>query len=1060
MKQSIPLKSTTRQPVRTLLLISLIALISFLFIGKAVEYIVVKKETDRIGAYYRSIGTLTRVNSPAESTNPEDYDVTEGINYLKTLPHVGAIDIRRSTSGIMDGVLNTVFGSDDWIILAEEEWTTGTHLNDFWFYGTLTNVRAIEKPKGISAPMLGLTLTFQVDTVVEGYPEFVQPGKEVGLLWLRREQMLGKSMIGQMEIGSRYFILGQSDFSVINQLDIPWNSPDYKVAAKIQTLDSQNLWYIPVGVDEEVDFSKPEYAAIKERIVILHENLRTLFLIATSDMSAIPEMQEESKLFFLVEGRWLNRQDEQQEPCNIVIQNDFAKVRGLKIGDQLRLTLRGLKGSSYEGFIQEGVDPNWAQYATQQQSFEIVGLYDDLTGLTHNEPNIYTTHAYITNSCLPTAQESGSGSAIHSSEFSFVLDDSRNQIDFVNSYKSQFANLGYELNFIDNNGSKFWELVNPLRQTTLAGLLVFGLMLTVASGVVIFVYLLQRKKDYAILRALGVSKSASNIQLFFPLAIIAGFGVVIGGLLSWNYALKEAANTISKLPTPAGLVGSAELPLTYLALFCLFIFVILIIFAIIGILLLSRASVLELLQGSSQKRNPKTSKHEYTETNILVVSDPNVSDYPRELDTKDRIAPVQERPGAETNSLLVAIFHFARKTVSRTAFRSLLVTLVASGFLLAIGWINQTIRKTEVEINRMLTTTVIEADIQQSNPSLRASGTYGDIYKKTVTQILDLGFVSDSAMSAPSRSYLFASMKNPAAIEFQEVKFNTMGINNPEYFFEGKYDSIEIEYATGLDQRIFTSSWTAEDIQNSKPAPAVFPEYLIDKLGLQIREKVLMGDPRGTIKYYFVAGLYRGWRGDEESSPILLPLSFMEIAESEMLNYDSVHLVLDPEQNENLNVFRDEVESILSGEGAGLVPLRLVLHDEQLQHVIAPLEKNLSLLKILYPATIAVSFLIVLGLCFLMVQQTAKESALLRTLGISETHIRIMLTAIFTILSFLGLVIGLLSMVALRWQLNSIFSSSLLLAAGIYLLGVLAGAFGGAVFITNKKPLELLQVKE
>ena len=81
-------------------------------------------------------------------------------------------------------------------------------------------------------------------------------------------------------------------------------------------------------------------------------------------------------------------------------------------------------------------------------------------------------------------------------------------------------------------------------------------------------------------------------------------------------------------------------------------------------------------------------------------------------------------------------------------------------------------------------------------------------------------------------------------------------------------------------------------------------------------------------------------------------------------------------------------------------------------------------------------------------------------MGVSETHLRIMLTAIFAILSFIGLVIGLLSMAVLGWPMNSIISDSLLLATGIYLLGALAGAFGGAVFITNKKPLELLQVKE
>jgi hypothetical protein len=35
-----------------------------------------------------------------------------------------------------------------------------------------------------------------------------------------------------------------------------------------------------------------------------------------------------------------------------------------------------------------------------------------------------------------------------------------------------------------------------------------------------------------------------------------------------------------------------------------------------------------------------------------------------------------------------------------------------------------------------------------------------------------------------------------------------------------------------------------------------------------------------------------------------------------------------------------------------------------------------------------------------------------------------------------------------------------LTSAGLYLLGALIGSISGAIMVTNKKPLELLQVKE
>lgn len=61
MIKNVCLKSALRQPARTLVLVPLSGLISFAFVSKVVEYLVVNRETDRLTGYYRSIGTLHRV---------------------------------------------------------------------------------------------------------------------------------------------------------------------------------------------------------------------------------------------------------------------------------------------------------------------------------------------------------------------------------------------------------------------------------------------------------------------------------------------------------------------------------------------------------------------------------------------------------------------------------------------------------------------------------------------------------------------------------------------------------------------------------------------------------------------------------------------------------------------------------------------------------------------------------------------------------------------------------------------------------------------------------------
>ena len=98
MSQNIPLKSSFRQPLRTLFLILLIGLTSFTFVSNAVQYIIVQRETGRLGSYYRSIGSLIGLlgNDPG--------DVTQAANLIRHSPYLAYEDRRRDSEGVMQGI--------------------------------------------------------------------------------------------------------------------------------------------------------------------------------------------------------------------------------------------------------------------------------------------------------------------------------------------------------------------------------------------------------------------------------------------------------------------------------------------------------------------------------------------------------------------------------------------------------------------------------------------------------------------------------------------------------------------------------------------------------------------------------------------------------------------------------------------------------------------------------------------------------------------------------------------------------------------------------------------
>ncbi len=64
---------------------------------------------------------------------------------------------------------------------------------------------------------------------------------------------------------------------------------------QIIPLDDGQPWYLPLAKDASIDFSTPAMSAIKNEIDVLNENLHTLSIIATADMSAMPMMQEASR---------------------------------------------------------------------------------------------------------------------------------------------------------------------------------------------------------------------------------------------------------------------------------------------------------------------------------------------------------------------------------------------------------------------------------------------------------------------------------------------------------------------------------------------------------------------------------------------------------------------------------------------------------------------------------------------------------------------------------------------------------------------------------------------
>ena len=1052
--RNVMIKSTLRQPVRTIFLVIIFGLISFAFVSRATEYLVVQRETERLGSFYRSIGRLV-------TTKPsETWDVSRGAEVVKNSPYVAFEDRQRFTSGIMQGVFNAdtdgTFAESS--SLYSNEGVTNT---DFWFYAKLSSKEEIDTKIRMREPAdkVGYVLTFdRVEEVLAGHPEFIQQGAGIKLGFYFDGHEDAIPTIEAMQVGQRYLIRGWYDWYLNFSLNLKgmYNLGPMTDSKLIRPLDDASLWYLPVAPGAEVDFTDPGLAYVKNELDILQQNTHALFARTTADMSALPDAQPSSRFYTLLEGRWLDRQDDLEGHKVIAISAGLARARKLKPGDSLTLVFRPIKQPN-GAYIQVEEDrQNWRTYPTYQETFTIVGIYDsEYTMGTFGYNNVF-----IPNSTLPAGLEY-TYNELDFSRYSFVLKSPRDQDAFLAETKAELAQYGIFAAFVDNKGKAFWAGVDPLRRSLLVGLIIFGLVLLLALALAVYLYLTQRRRDYAILRSMGVPKAKANRQLLLSMSLVGLPGILAGGTLAWGYALGRAETELSNIPTPAGILPSASLSPLYPAAFCAAIFLLLFTATWFGARLIALRPVLALLQGDSapviRKREPQGIKQTRLASTFASETPPAaVASAPSPV-LIEALSFQKSSQSLQFSPLnRGALVRYGLRQATRARFRSLLAIAVAAGFVLGLGWMQWTQERTQAYIDRLYDTTVVKAQIFKSLPNVVNSYGEGIVPRKYVDDLLKLGFFQNTYLEAGGiRETLDANYE----MRYEDKEMEIRGVYEPEVFFADTLQGARVEYTPGWDQSLFTEDWNTEKL-DQQPIPTLFPQSWMERLGLKLGDTISFANWLDKKQYrYLVAGKYSGVQLTYYET-ILVPGAALEAMDGDALRYAVARFTVDPARNRELATIKAEAEAIVSHPQQDVIPLMIVFWDEDLTVVATPLEKSLSLLRVLYPLTVAVSVLIGAGLCLLLALQRARDAALLRMLGVTRTRVRVLLSSEQILLSIMGLLLGLGLLAVLRQDIGAILTGSMGISAGLYLLGALLGSLVGATLVSNRKPLDLLQVKE
>lgn len=397
-----------------------------------------------------------------------------------------------------------------------------------------------------------------------------------------------------------------------------------------------------------------------------------------------------------------------------------------------------------------------------------------------------------------------------------------------------------------------------------------------------------------------------------------------------------------------------------------------------------------------------------------------------------------------------ALACFTWRHLCRFSLRPFLGLLAMAGFLAASCWLWNSVQSGEREAERLYLSTVVEAQITTKDSTTVLSGNGGAyIGSQTVQEILDTGFVKDYTLIAGCDGMIGKRDDDPG----RYIMFT--GIEEVEKSLPKIGEGIQIQYGDGYGPELFcTERADADESRQQTDIPVIFlPDWMAEELGVVPGETLQAGNSDGSVNLSAeLGGVYTG-----EDAGVLAPMSVLKALGRGSLSYKAAEFSIDPEKNRELEEFRQKGKEIVEAPDAGEVPLSLVIWDGELRRAVEPMERNIILMKTLYPIANVVSFLAAVGLSILFLFQRRREAAILRILGIGNLVTRMVLALELLAVDVAGLFLGAGICVLLT---DSAGFGAFLAAAGCYFSGCLLGSIAGAVLVTYRSPLELLQEKE
>jgi hypothetical protein len=677
---------------------------------------------------------------------------------------------------------------------------------------------------------------------------------------------------------------------------------------------------------------------------------------------------------------------------------------------------------------------------------EIVGIYTNSDNIIHRGNTAHHSYSaatvFLPLHLLPASADTAN-TPVKPGAFSFVVQNARNGAAFLREAQHTLGATGLLLTFDDGGWMDIEREFTLTQRISLIAITVLVITTAAVAGFVVFLFILQKKRDFAIMRATGCSQYRASFSLFLPLLTVAVLAVVAGGCAAWVNSSAGIAAVLSEgvMAEYSGLDASVSPQIAFGIMLGLIGFVC--VMACYGLWRVSKYKPLALLQGGiKQKVKRKVIEKEKP---ILKI---NVD-----------IPPVPEKRGNPApRHVIIYIFRNIRSSaIKSTLSLTVAVIILIAGVQFAV--VREAARELYTTMPVVLALTgeinrVTEPDAGLSRVTL----THGS----TLVWIEFSGLVRpDPYLLSAVPSFWIGNVRNGWYQPFTADEVWMAGRNVEPVFTNDieRYLGVpaEIEWYDGtLPQQlhtfpIFPSAGSAGAAFWSHRGFVFLSGDLMDALDVGIGDWVYM--IRGEDGYRFVwdGRLFVLGRVDYEADTPDYKIFFMP----RMQNIWTVDAYTYAEYILADNTRAKELRALVDRfywQG-----FTYVLNTDELDRV----GTNLALYDMFFPYVITALALTGGLLPGLIIMQSSKEAALLRSLGTAKSRVRVMLAGHQLILCFAGFFIGGLALLVNNGtDLLFGIKDVIFICAGFNMVCFITAALVCAFAVSRKKVLELLQTKE